>query len=94
MIFRVENVTPLTTSARTLYCPACGSVNITIVELQSDDQWYAMALSFGLPQRAKSVDLIKQLFEAWDPATDSSFKDFVSSIVEELTNNDNDNGSQ
>lgn len=88
MIFRVENLTPLTTAKRTLHCSACGSKEVMVVELQSDDVWYNMAASFGLPQKVKSVDLIKQLFEIWDPTTDSNFKDFVKTVIEEITDND------
>lgn len=89
MVFRVENITPLTTSKRSIFCAGCGSDNVQDIKLELYDQWYAMAASFGLPQKAGSVELIKKFFENWDAEEYPNFKDFVQSVVEEITKNDN-----
>lgn len=94
MVFRVENVTPLITSKRSIFCPGCGSENVQEIKLDDlNDQWYAMAASFGLPQRAESAELMMQFFDNWDPLTYPVFKDFVASIIEEI-HSENDNNDK
>ena len=93
MAFRVENLTPYMMATRKWFCPACGSNTIHAKSNYEDDRWYAMAQSFNLNPTQDTVQLLKDMYELWDPSEYNLFKDFVVSMITEAAKgvvNDND----
>lgn len=93
MAFRVENLTPYMIATRKWFCPACGSESVHAKSNYEDDRWYAMARSFSLNATKDTVQLLKDMYEIWDPAEFPLFKDFVTNMIREAaeTVHDNDN---
>lgn len=83
MQWRVENITPYTIATRKFYCSSCGSSDVVEHASIENDRWYSMARSFGLSNGASSVDLLKQMFDFWDPQEHLLFRDFVKELVDE-----------
>jgi hypothetical protein len=77
MAFRIENLTPHMMATRKWFCPACGSNDTTIKNNHEDDRWYAMARSFNLDPTQSNVQLLKDMYEIWEPSEYEWFKDFV-----------------
>lgn len=91
MAFRVENLTPYMMATRKWFCPACGSQSVKVRSNYEDDRWYAMAQSFSLDPTQDTVQLLKDMYEIWDPSEFPLFKDFVTNMIREAANKVNDN---
>lgn len=86
MAFRVENLTPYTMATRKWFCLACGSQLVRAKTNYEDDRWYAMAQSFNLSSTQDTVQLLKDMYELWDPSEHELFKDFVISMITDAAN--------
>jgi len=77
MCWRVENITVFTMGTLKLHCPACGSSNVKYSSDYANDRWYSMAATFGLARSHNSVELLKGMWDLWDPKEHELFRDFV-----------------
>lgn len=83
-------------ATRKWFCPACGSHKVNIKTNYDDDRWYAMARSFNLNPTKDTVQLLRDMYEIWEPSEFELFKDFVVHMITEATNDVEkgvDNGS-
>jgi hypothetical protein len=86
MSFFVENLTPFTISPSTIHCILCGGVNIVVSNNYEDDKWRAIAANIGLPKKNNSAQLIKKLYELWEPLEYEWFQDFVKASLNLVSN--------
>ena len=84
MSFRVQNLTAYTMATRIAHCPGCGSDSVKETSDYVNDRWYAMAKSFGLPSSAQAVQLLKDMYDLWDPSEYKWFKDFVADYIKDI----------
>jgi hypothetical protein len=60
------------------HCAYCGSSNI--VPAKIDAYWYDLAESFGYERSADGAELIRGLYNLWQPSEFHLFRDFIKSL--------------
>lgn len=71
-----KNVVPVS------WCPSCG--NQTLGTRHTDvDYWYTLAEACGINQTERGVELVKRLYDMWEPSIDSNFVDWAKGVLRE-----------
>ena len=78
---RVERLNPTVDTAMVKHCPMCGSSNITVDMGFSKDYWYVMARAANLVPSEVTAQLVKDLYDIWDPRDQPKFIDFVHDTI-------------
>lgn len=73
------------TTAPPSHCPFCGSQAVAAAE-HTPDYWESLAVLLGIQTHEAGVNLVKELYNMWDPTEHAKFPDFVDSIRKEASN--------
>lgn len=71
----------ITVSRAPSHCGACGGVDVTSVKF--DSYWYDLAKYYGFEHSERGADLIRGLYQQWEPAKHYKFHDFVLETMKE-----------
>lgn len=83
--WRVELLTPSVQRSLPTFCPACGANSVVEID-RNQDYWYILAEGMLGKGNARSVALIKGLYDLWQPEIEPHFSVFVQQTMKEHTN--------
>jgi NAD-dependent SIR2 family protein deacetylase len=77
MHFRIQRIGPHVRVGAPSFCPQCGS-HAGCSQDMDRDYWETLAGHYRVP-----VDVIKEVYDLWDPRTHTNFSDFMRELEAE-----------
>lgn len=77
-VSRVESIGPV--SAAFEFCPVCGSDKVSVSRDLLFDYWLELAKALGLPYNNEGAAIAQDIFDSWDRAEFSTFKEYVHAL--------------
>lgn len=75
---RVYRVEPATQIGSFKCCPVCTSTNVKVYQSAATDHWESLARGYSV-----SVEVIKQVYDIWNPREYQRFGDFFAVLMAE-----------